>query len=64
VEVQPGDAVAVGQIVARLGNSGKSSAPHLHYEVELLDELLDPSAFLPDYGSLLSRLGRDSLFIP
>lgn len=61
VEVQPGEAIEVGQIVARLGNSGESSAPHLHYEVELQGELLNPASFLPDYGSLLSRGSRDSV---
>jgi murein DD-endopeptidase MepM/ murein hydrolase activator NlpD len=64
VEVQPGEAVEVGQIVARLGDSGESSAPHLHYEVELLDEMLNPASFLPDYGSLLSRVSHDSLSSP
>ncbi len=49
VEVQPGETVEAGQVVARLGTSGKSTAPHLHYEVELRGELLDPGKFLPHF---------------
>jgi murein DD-endopeptidase MepM/ murein hydrolase activator NlpD len=48
VEVQPGETVEAGQMVARLGTSGKSTAPHLHYEVELRGTLLDPASFLPN----------------
>lgn len=32
VTVEPGDAVSVGQPVARCGNSGNSSEPHLHLQ--------------------------------
>lgn len=49
VEVQPGDMVEAGQMVARLGTSGKSTAPHLHYEVELRGTIVDPAQFLPHY---------------
>ncbi len=55
VEVRPGEAVETGQIVARLGNSGRSTAPHLHYEVELRGVFLDPRAFLPEYERGMER---------
>ncbi|MBN1424495.1 M23 family metallopeptidase [Candidatus Fermentibacteria bacterium] len=51
VEVQPGDPIEAGQMVARLGTSGKSTAPHLHYEVEIRGELVDPAKFLPNYDN-------------
>jgi murein DD-endopeptidase MepM/ murein hydrolase activator NlpD len=51
VEVEPGDMVEAGQMVARLGTSGKSTAPHLHYEVELRGTPMDPARFLPHYES-------------
>ena len=31
--VKPGDRVSKGQVIARLGNSGNSSAPHLHFQI-------------------------------
>jgi murein DD-endopeptidase MepM/ murein hydrolase activator NlpD len=33
VAVQPGERVRAGQLVGRMGNSGDSIFPHLHYEL-------------------------------
>jgi murein DD-endopeptidase MepM/ murein hydrolase activator NlpD len=33
VTVQLGDSVETGQVLGKLGNSGGSSAPHLHFQV-------------------------------
>jgi murein DD-endopeptidase MepM/ murein hydrolase activator NlpD len=48
--VEPGDLIPRGQAVARLGNTGRSSAPHVHFEVRLDNEPLDP-AFLLSSGT-------------
>ena len=44
--VQTGDLVPRGQTIARLGNTGRSSAPHVHFEVRLEEEPLDPAFLL------------------
>jgi murein DD-endopeptidase MepM/ murein hydrolase activator NlpD len=47
-EMQPGRKVAKGEVIARSGNSGHSTAPHLHYQLEASDgKVLDPFAVLP-----------------
>ena len=42
VLVKMGDKVRVGGRLAESGNSGKSTAPHLHYEVRVNGEPIDP----------------------
>lgn len=40
--VKEGDAVKVGQIIAESGNTGHSTAPHLHYQLERNGRVIDP----------------------
>lgn len=40
--VGPGDRVTAGQLVARSGNTGHSTGPHLHYQLNRGDRVLDP----------------------
>jgi murein DD-endopeptidase MepM/ murein hydrolase activator NlpD len=42
VEVSQHDAVEVGQVVARSGNTGRSTGPHLHYALLLHGRAVDP----------------------
>lgn len=48
--VSQGDSVLAGQPIARLGNTGKSSAPHLHFEIRLDDVPVDPADFIFEYS--------------
>jgi murein DD-endopeptidase MepM/ murein hydrolase activator NlpD len=43
--VKPGDPIAAGQVIARSGNSGRSTGPHLHFEVREAGQPVDPSRF-------------------
>ena len=46
VLVEEGEKVKQGQVVARSGNTGLSTGPHLHYSLWKDEELLDPMAYL------------------
>jgi murein DD-endopeptidase MepM/ murein hydrolase activator NlpD len=43
MDVQAGDRVEAGQSVGRVGNSGRSTAPHLHFEVRRHGQQVDPA---------------------
>ncbi|MBI2966190.1 MAG: M23 family metallopeptidase [Bacteroidetes bacterium] len=45
VIVAPGQKVTRGQVVGRVGNTGASVAPHLHYEVIRNGEKIDPANY-------------------
>jgi murein DD-endopeptidase MepM/ murein hydrolase activator NlpD len=40
--VREGDSVQAGQVIALAGSSGRSTAPHLHFEIRLEGKSLDP----------------------
>ena len=44
--VKVGDLVKKGDIVAKVGSSGLSTGPHLHYEVRFIGRALDPMNFV------------------
>jgi murein DD-endopeptidase MepM/ murein hydrolase activator NlpD len=46
IEVKVGQAIKIGQVVGRLGSTGRSTGPHLHYETRIDGEAVDPDKFL------------------
>ena len=46
--VRTGQRVRRGEVVAFVGNTGRSTAPHLHYEVWVNDQLRNPIEFILD----------------
>lgn len=59
IVVQKGEFVRRGQLIAYSGNSGRSTGPHLHYEVRHLSQDLNPRAFVEwtmrDYTKIFEK---------
>ncbi|MCF6201760.1 MAG: M23 family metallopeptidase, partial [Hydrogenimonas sp.] len=62
VSVRTGDTLIKGDIVGISGNSGLSTAPHLHYEIRFLTRPLNPYRFIKwkkeSYRSIFKKVKR------
>lgn len=46
VAVKAGETVRPGQVIGRVGSSGRSTGPHLHYEIRRSGTAVDPLTFI------------------
>jgi len=51
IEVRPGQRVKRGDVLGRVGNTGRSTGYHLHYEVRVDGDPVNPLAYILDGGS-------------
>jgi murein DD-endopeptidase MepM/ murein hydrolase activator NlpD len=48
--VAPGDVIKKGQVIARMGSSGRSTGPHVHFEVLRDGKLVNPLTYIEGRG--------------
>jgi murein DD-endopeptidase MepM/ murein hydrolase activator NlpD len=46
IDVKVGQLVRIGEVIGRIGSTGRSTGPHLHYETRVNGEAIDPQKFL------------------
>jgi murein DD-endopeptidase MepM/ murein hydrolase activator NlpD len=46
IDVKVGQAVRAGQVIGRVGSTGRSTGTHLHYETRVAGQAVDPEKFL------------------
>jgi murein DD-endopeptidase MepM/ murein hydrolase activator NlpD len=44
--VKPGEEIAKGQVIGLVGNTGRSSGPHLHYALQYKGKTINPEAYV------------------
>jgi murein DD-endopeptidase MepM/ murein hydrolase activator NlpD len=58
VTVKPGEAIAAGQVIAKVGNSGGVAEPQLHFELRRGKRAVDPKEFLAPAPSAAAPTGN------
>ena len=58
--IAAGEQVHKGQLIGFVGSTGRSTGPHLHYEVRIAGEAVDPTPYMVDtqLASVNPALGR------
>ena len=53
-----GDSVKAGDVIAKLGNTGMSTGPHLHFEIWKDGNSIDPIIFFDDFNLKSDKLSQ------
>jgi len=58
IDVAVGDTITRAQLIGFVGSTGRSTGPHLHYELRLNDRSINPRHFLPQEPIEIARSGK------
>lgn len=64
IEVKEGENVTSGVRIGTVGSSGRVTGPHLHFEIRVLGEAVDPAPFLGVKTRSFGERLRDLLTLP
>jgi murein DD-endopeptidase MepM/ murein hydrolase activator NlpD len=59
IDVTPGQTVATGEVLGKIGMTGRVTGPHLHWGVSLNDARIDPLLFLPE-SAVTAENGKET----
>jgi murein DD-endopeptidase MepM/ murein hydrolase activator NlpD len=57
-DAKPGQRVAAGETIGAIGNTGRSTGAHLHFEVRINNRAVNPRTFLETAPNVLEEIRR------
>ena len=57
-DAKVGDSVGAGDVIAKMGSTGRSTGPHLHFEVRINGRAVNPRTFLETAPNVLEEIRR------